>query len=299
MSKRTFLLRYLTIIKKLRSSGEVSFDEIKKYLERESEMLDVDLAISKRTFLRDLNDIRELFNLDIQIDSQNRYKIIEEIGTDISIRTLEAFDLFNSLSFANNMALHIQFETRRPQGTEHINGLLHAIKNRYVIQFDYQKFWEDKPIQRKVEPYSLKESQGRWYFIGMDSKDNKLKTFGLDRMTNFFIDREKFSIPKNFSVKDIFKDCFGIINLENAKTEIVVLSFVPEQGKYIRTLPIHESQKILADTDDEFRIELKLKISFDLIREIMSHGNEVKVLSPKKLQADICKIYSSALSQYK
>lgn len=299
MSKRTFFLRYICIIKKLRNSSEANFDEIKKYLERESEMFDTDLTISKRTFQRDLNEIRELFNLDIQINSQNRYKIIEEGDGDISMRTLEAFDLFNTLNFANNMAQHIQFETRRPQGTEHLNGLLHAIKNRFTIQFDYQKFWEDEPKQRLVEPYSLKESQGRWYLLGKDKKDNKLKTFGLDRMTEFFIDRQKFTIPKDFNAKVFFKDCFGIINLENAKTEEIILSFDPEQGKYIRTLPIHESQEIIADDEDEFRIKLKMKITYDFIREILSNGKDVKVIAPKKLLREILKINSEIIKQYK
>ena len=52
-------------------------------------------------------------------------------------------DTFSALNLTDRLSNHIHFEKRKPQGTENLYGLLHAIKNQVQIQFTYQKFWED------------------------------------------------------------------------------------------------------------------------------------------------------------
>ena len=298
MSKREYILRYLSIIKKLRNSKEATFDEINDYLKRESEITGDNLTISKRTFQRDLNDIRSTFKVDIQSNSYHKYFIAYDEQADANNRMLEAFDMFNSLSVTDNLSRYIHFEKRKPFGTEHFHGLLHAIKNLFVIRFAHQKYWEDETTQRTVEPYSLKEFKSRWYLLAKDKKDNKVKSFGLDRIQNLHITNQKFDYPKNFNANDMFKYCFGIINPDDSKPEEIVLSFEPTQGKYIKSFPLHESQEVIEDNENEYRIKLKLHITHDFIMELLSHGESVKVIKPTKLKKEICNSYSGALKQY-
>ena len=67
MSKRVFYLRYSLIIKRLQRTP-ASFMEISEFLSREAELQDFSIEITKRTFQRDLDEIRTLFNVDIQYD---------------------------------------------------------------------------------------------------------------------------------------------------------------------------------------------------------------------------------------
>ncbi len=299
MSKREYILRYLTIIKFLRK-GEATFEQLKVYLKSESEFYGYTLSISKRTFQRDLSEILTLFNIDIQYNfSRKVYFIsVEEEDFDLSNRMLEAFDLFNTLNTAGKLSQYILFEKRKPQGMEHFYGLLHAIKNRFIIRFTYHKFWEDDPTQRIAEPYSLKESQGRWYVLAKDQNDNKVKTFGLDRISGLEITKQKFELAKNFDANKLFSNCFGIICPEDSKPEEIILSFDSVQGKYIKSFPLHQSQQIVKDDNDEVRIRLKLCITFDFLMELLSYGNLVKVVSPTKLKTKIRKMHFDALKQY-
>lgn len=57
MSKKESLIRYNLIIKKLRKF-HATFEEIMAYLAFESALQEYDFNVSKRTFQRDLNDIR-------------------------------------------------------------------------------------------------------------------------------------------------------------------------------------------------------------------------------------------------
>jgi len=67
MSKRESIARHNLIIKKLRKHP-ASFADISDYLALESELQEYNFIVSKRTFQRDLEDIRSLYNIDIQYD---------------------------------------------------------------------------------------------------------------------------------------------------------------------------------------------------------------------------------------
>lgn len=299
MSKREYILRYLLIIRKLRNRRQATFKEINDFLILESELQSYKLSISKRTFQRDLNEIRSLFNVDIQYNFSDKvYYIADDEQQDINNRMLEAFDLFNSLNIAEDLSPYIYLEKRRPQGTEHLYGLIHGIKNRFLIRFTYQKFWEDEVTHRTAEPYALKEFKGRWYVLANDRKDNTIKTFGLDRISQLEISRELFKYPENFNINEYFKYCFGIITSPDTEPEEIVLSFEPVQGKYIKSFPLHETQKVIVDNKEELQIKLKLHITHDFIMELLSFGDTVKILKQESMKSEIIAIYQNALNQY-
>lgn len=298
MSKRESIARYNLIIKKLRKHP-ASFAEIADYLALESELQEYNFNVSKRTFQRDLEDIRSLYNIDIQFDfSRKVYFLDFDEQSDVNERILEAFDTFNALNLSDRLSNNIHFEKRRPQGTENLYGLLHAIKNQLQIKFTYQKFWEDELTKRNVEPYALKEFRNRWYVLANDLKDNQVKSFALDRLTNLDITKRKFQFPNDFNINEHYKYCFGIISPNGHKPQEVILSFDPFQGKYIKSLPLHESQQILIDNEDELRVKLTLFVTHDFFMELLSYGENLKVIEPESLIKDIKNSLQETLKQY-
>jgi len=298
MSKRESITRYHLIIKKLRKQP-ATFKEISDYLSFESELQENNFNVSKRTFKRDLEDISSLYNIDIVYDfSRKVYFIDFDEQPEVNERILEAFDTFNALNISDRLSNFIHFEKRRPQGTENLYGLLHAIKNKVQISFSYQKFWEAEITQRIAEPYALKEFKNRWYVLANDLKDKKVKSFALDRLSELEITKKKFQLPNDFIVNEHFKYCFGIISPNEHKPQEVILSFDPFQGKYIKTLPLHESQLILKDNEDELLIKLTLFVTHDFFMEILSFGDNVKVIQPVSLIAEIKIAYENALKLY-
>lgn len=298
MSKREAISRYNLIIKKLRKCS-ASFSEVADYLSLESELQSYDFNVSKRTFQRDLEDIRSIYNIDIQYNfSRKVYFIDFEQQPEVNERILEAFDTFNALNITDRLSNHIHFEKRRPQGTENLYGLLHAIKNQVQINFTYKKYWEDELTERIVEPYALKEFKNRWYVLANDLKGNQVKSFALDRLTDLEITKRKFQFPNDFNINDHYKYCFGIISPNGHKPQEVILSFDPFQGKYIKSLPLHESQQILIDNEEELRIKLTLFVTHDFFMELLSYGENLKVIEPESLIKDIKNSMQATLKQY-
>ena len=298
MSTRESISRYNLIIKKLRRQP-ANLQEISDYLTIESDLQSYNFVTSKRTFQRDLEDIRSIYNIDIKFDfSRKVYFIDLDHLPEVNERILESFDIFNALNITDRISNFIHFEKRRPHGTENLNGLLHAIKNQLQIRFTYQKYWDDEISQRLVEPYALKEFENRWYVLANDLKNNKIKSFALDRLRELEITKKTFKNPKDFDVNAYYKNSFGITSPNGKLPEEIVLSFDPLQGKYLKSLPLHESQVVLTDNEEELKIGLNLVITHDFLMEILSYGENVKVIKPESLVNVVKAALQNALNLY-
>lgn len=299
MAKKQFLKRFSLIINRLRKSA-CSFGEIQKYLEEQSINDEMNYEISKRTFQREIKEIESNYDIVIEYNrSQNVYEISHEGSENRNERLMESFEIIDALKISSNLSNHLILEKRRPLGTNNMNFLIHAIKNQLEVHFMHEKYWDEDQDRklRLVRPIALKEARSRWYLIALDTKDARIKTFGLDRIFDLEITLKKFESIKHYNPEEAFQHSFGILANENEPQKIV-LSFTFEQGKYAKSLPLHHSQKVIIDNESEYRIELFIHSTYDFVMELLSIGAEVKVLAPKSLQDEMKRKLLNALNLY-
>ena len=286
MAKVIFYKRYLYIVDRLKSVPS-NFQDLHKLVmtKLENEDLSANFEFSARTFDRDKKDILDLFGILIQYNRKDKVYYIDEDVEDPSVsRMMEAFSIHQALKEGNKIAPSIHLENRKSLGTALINGILYAIQNNFQIAFTHTKFWNMEITQRTVKPIAIKESQHRWYLIAQDNRDERVKNFGFDRISDLKILNDKFK-PIVFNVEKAYQHAFGIETYEPAQK--VILEFSWQQGNYIKSFPLHASQKIISDTDDALKIELYIHPTTDIVMELMKYGSEVKILEPKSLQKKI------------
>ena len=299
MSKLIYFKRYLYVIDRLRSCP-CSFTQLQVHvrnkLDREDINADFEYAI--RTFERDKKDIEALFGIHILYNRKDKNYFIDEDETENQsvTRMIDAFSIHHALQQGNKLSPSIFLEKRKSLGTEHINGIIHAIQNCFILQFTHQKHWEDFSTQREVKPIAVKESQQRWYLVALDMKDNIVKTFGLDRISNLKITDTKFK-PIGYNVEKEFQHAFGVETYEAA--DKVVLKFSKQQGNYVKTFPLHQSQRILEETEDSLIIEIFIHTTNDIKMELLKYGADVEVLKPIGLRYEIKKRVLETSSLYK
>lgn len=285
MSKLIYFKRYLYVIDRLRSRP-CSFIELQDHVMHKLEQDDIDITFEYaiRTFDRDKKDISTLFGINIQYNRKDKTYIIdeEEIEDQTVTRMIDAFSIHHALQEGNKLSPSVFLENRKSVGTEHIHGIIYAIQNLYVLKFTHQKHWEDFSTQREVKPIAIKESQQRWYLVALDKKDETVKTFGLDRISNLKITDNKFK-PIAYNVEKEFQHAFGVETY--SPVEKVVLQFSWQQGNYIKTFPLHESQRILEENEDIIILEINIHTTNDFIMELLKYGSDVEVLEPESLIA--------------
>lgn len=298
MAKVGFIKRYLYIVDRLKSVPS-DFHELHKYVMNRLETDDIDnnFEFSARTFDRDKKDIFDLFGTVILYNRKEKVYYIEEEIEDPSVsRMVEAFSIHQALKAGNKIAPSIYLENRKASGTHLINGILYAIQNNFQITFTHTKFWDLEVSKRTVKPIAIKESQHRWYLIAYDNKDGNIKNFGFDRITDLRISDTKFK-QITYDVDKVYKHAFGVETY--APEQKVVLEFSWQQGNYIKSFPLHSSQKIIIDNKKKLIVELLVHPTNDFVMELMRFGAEVEVIEPEVLRNTIIDRVNEMIKRYK
>ena len=298
MAKREQFLRlmFLAELFKRKPKG-VTYEETKNYLERkfEEKGLLENFKFSEKTFKREREELFDILGIEtIYKRSTNSYKIAEdELDSETVFDNILLIDAYRQVKGNSEIML---FEKRKSRGLEHLNGILHAIQNQKIITLNYTKYWEGIPQKRTLEPYALKEFRYRWYLLANEknSKEFQVKTFGLDRISDLEISNSSFKKEK-FNPNEVFQNSFGIISTLNENPEEIIISFTPHQGKYIKSLPLHSSQEVLVDDENELRIKLNIVPTFDFEQELLQHSEHLKIISPKNFKTRMEEIWNIAL----
>lgn len=294
------LIRYILIIQKL--SGKKKFtpaEELMSYLNLQMELRGYDVGLSVRTLQRDIAEIEAMFDIEIKNRRGEGYFIADKSeNTDIRYdELLLNFDLLTSLNNSADVSGFIIPEHHRPKGAESIPALIHAIKNTDVIKFDYKLIHkENKLISKIVNPHFLKESLGLWYLIAIDDNGN-LRNYAVDRISNLEILSSRFKRDESLNPNNMFKNSYGIWDDENIPVEEVELSYSPLDGYFLKATPLHSSQEILVDNQEEFRIKLRIRITNDFVMALLARSNSLTVISPLSLRERINGIYQQALNR--
>ena len=288
MAKKDQMLRLMNIVDYIKSRPQgASYEDVLRFLEEKNfQNSENELSFSEKTFQRDRKLLADLFQIHITFKrSTMTYQIDDEDDLDLARGIFESLTLVNAYKQTIDTKDIMQFERRQATGIENLEGFVHAIKNRKVVSFTYTKHWEGIPYKKVVQPYALKEFRNRWYLLAYEdnSKEFFLKTLGLDRITDFEIHSKTFT-RKEVNINAMFENSFGIISTLGQKPEKLTLSFEPWQGMFVKSLPIHHSQKILTDTKDELKIELTLVPTYDFYQELLTHAERLYSIEPQSVR---------------
>lgn len=267
------------------SGRALPFAEIQRYLLEQTAVGDYDAGYELRTLQRDMHEVADLFGVTIKARKGQGYYLAEtdELPTGW-LRLLEAFELQEFLRLPRALGQFVQPETRRAQGLEHLCPLLRAAQAGQLVAFQYQKFWEDAAVVRTVGPLLLKEFRGRWYMLATMAGSGWLACFGLDRISALRLTTQPFAPPAGFDAATYYENTFGIIRPDDEEPQEIILRFEPVQGRYMLGYPLHASQRVLAQNDEEIRLALKVFDTHDLRMELLSYGPAVEVLAPAELR---------------
>lgn len=296
------LIRYILIINRLSGAKKfVPADELIDYLNLQMEIRGYEIGISVRTLQRDFNDIAEMFEVNIKNKCGYGYYIVDTLDNPTCDydQLLLNFDLLTSVSKDSDVSGYLLPEHHRPRGSENIPLLINAIKNRLEVQFEYVLVrQDDKIISKRVKPYFLKESLGLWYLVAFDEKE-RLKCYGLDRIHNLMETSNTFRRDNSIDASTLFKDSYGIWDDPAIPVEEIELSYSPLDGKFLKAMPLHHSQEIISDNEEEFRIRVRLRITNDFVMALLSRSSSLTVIKPLSLRERVRDVYQRALERNK
>ncbi len=280
--------RYIWLIDLIYSAGYITREEIDRRWSRASLNFDHESMIPERTFHRYKDAIQEMFQIDIRYNKSRGYYIenTEDIQRDeLRQWLIGTFAVENLIGESSELRRRILLEDI-PSGQRHLTPIIEAMRDGVKIRIMYQSFHSAEPSTFILAPYCVRVFRQRWYVLGTSEKGKELRLYGLDRILNMERTTTPFALPENFDAEAFFANGYGV-TVDERKPEIVRISVDAYQANYLRSLPIHPSQEETERNNDYSVFQFFIVPTYEFIKELLSYGGALEVLSPKWLRKEI------------
>ncbi len=297
--------KYVWVIETISRSKKISFKELNE------KWRDNDIShgaeLPKRTFKNWCDAIWDMFGINIANEGRGEYRYYIENEEDISKNGLRSW-LYNTFCVSNALANSQSIKDRIileyvPSGQNYLQPIIEAMKENRVLNITYHSYWKDEENNFDVQPYCVKLFRQRWYMVARSTYsyyyEKGPRIYALDRINDLHETEEKFEMPKDWTAKDFFEDCFGIIADRSVKPQAVKLKAVAGQANYIRDLKIHESQEETERNEEYSIFTYYLRPAFDFQQELLWNGEDIEVLEPEWLRKEIAGKIKRMWNKYK
>lgn len=298
------IARLMRLDQLLRTPGGVTLKEIL----RDPQIDD----ISKRTLQINLKELQEKYGAVFEEQKYRgkkrlwRYKdpdfsIMKQTSTDVEIirKAIDNLSIFKGdprydmlrfylMSLENGVSEVISFMSFDNSidvvGLKYVEVILDAITHRYPLRMTYKPFGKQE-FEVNIHPYHLRQYNRRWFVFCSVEEKKEVFNYPLDRIESL-VHLSKPFIDTDINFDEFFDDIVGVTNYKNNKLEEVLLKVDNKSIDYIRTKPIHQSQKELKErnTDKYSYIQLNVKVNTELKMLLFSYSDAIEVLKPKWLR---------------
>ena len=246
--------------------------------------------IPESNFHRWKNRIELLFDIQIKCNSNNEYYIEEAAdlrGANMRTRMLNLISINSLLKDCKELNRQILFEPVSA-GEQFLAPIIEALRDKHAIQMTYQGFDKTHPSTFVVEPYCLKMFKQRWYLLAYSPVKDKTLVYALDRMHEVEITKQKYELPNDFDAEFYFRNTYGVSFAEEQPEEVKI-SISAGQANYLRTLPLHPSQKEEERNEEYSVFSYYVVPTFEFCQELYQYGSDVEVLAPEKLRQEFAR----------
>ena len=279
--------KYIWLISTIYDAGKISFEDIASKWDN-AYINDLHQPLRLRTFHNHRNAILMQFGIVIECQrGTNLYYIDNPDALErnsINQWLLDSFAVSSMLMDNRSICDRIMLEDV-PSGRSYLDIITKAMRKNRQITIDYEDFFGNIIQGLKINPYFIRLFKRRWYVMAFVLQKKEIHRFGLDRIKHIEVTESKFCYPKNFSPQEYYTDYYGVFH--DKKPIAIRLKAYREKPHYLRSLPLHHSQREIETNNNYTIFEYIIAPTYDFIQEILSHGNQLEVLSPDTFRQQI------------
>lgn len=314
--------RYVWLVEQFRQYGKLTYKDINLHWQESGLSYGKGDTLPLRTFHNHCNAIYDIFEVHIVCDTKDGYKYyidnIDELESDnLRLWLIDSYVAMNQIQADRKLKGRILYENI-PSGRKWLNVITDAMRNNQVLCITHQGFGKSESRSFEIEPYYLKVSRRRWYVLARNpeySKRNILQNekeggnlqedvymiYALDRILDCQPTEKTFQMKEDFDIGEYFNGCFGVIRSEE-KPQKILLKAYNNTSDYLRTLPLHESQKELdiKDNNDNKAAYFELHVcpTYDFYQTLLAHADQIEVIEPKEVREKMYGFAKKLMAHY-
>jgi predicted DNA-binding transcriptional regulator YafY len=240
--------------------------------------------------------IKDFLGVKIEAPDRMHYRILnpealalESLANEL-LKSIQNFVFLQEFRELGNLIQPEQIDT----GSRYLQQIGRALAEKRKLSITYQKFTDQAPYDAIMHPYCLKADKGRWYIFAHKERgehEEYIQCFALDRTSRLEVMPETFVPNPEVDLDAYFRDCFGVWHdYEKYPVRDITISCTKEVANYLRTLPLHRSQR-----EDPYREGEEERVIFhyhlspspDFIGELKKWDNGIRIKDEKKKNQQI------------
>ena len=295
-----------------------------------------ELEISKATFKRDLEYLRDRMNASIvydraeggyRFDKPNLGEKIELPGLWFSEKEATALvlmqHLLGNLDQGGLISPHIEPLTEiidgilgqsevsakelrkrikvfgmsaRKSSLDNFEEVGSALLKRQRLQVEYYSKGNNETTEREISPQRLIFYRDNWYLDAYCHLRQGLRSFALDGIKKVILLNKKADEVSEKALHENFAESYGIFS--GKATQRAKLKFDPQRARWVSGETWHGQQVGTFDKDGNYILEFDYNQDPELVMDILKYGAGVEVLAPVSLRKRIKDELFKALKRY-
>jgi predicted DNA-binding transcriptional regulator YafY len=295
-----------------------------------------ELGVSRATFKRDLEYMRDRLNAPIEWDRERRgYRLAGDAGepgryqlpglwfnpseiralltmqhllADLQPGLLEPHvkPLLARLRALLGSGEHSAAEVERRIRIIHLGArrlalpqfelVANAVLNRQRLHIVYVSRSSNQRTARDISPQRLVHYRENWYCDAWCHLREDVRSFAVDAIQSARLLDQKARSVQDRELDEVLAAGYGIFS--GRKTTWAKLRFTPERARWVSAEQWHPQQRGRFEPDGSYSLELPFSDHRELAMDILRHGAHVEVLEPASLRAAVKEQLAAAFEQY-
>ena len=179
--------------------------------------------------------------------------------------------------------------------TKHFQQVAHALLARQRLRIRYHGRGRDDTTERTVSPQRLVHYRDNWYLDAWDHGKRGLRTFAVERIRELRVLEQRAKDIPEARLNRHFTESYDIFAGKPKRKAL--LRFTPERARWVADERWHPQQRGWYE-NEHYLLEIPYSDNRELVLDILKHGPDVEVIAPASLRREVAERLRRAAQRY-
>jgi predicted DNA-binding transcriptional regulator YafY len=179
----------------------------------------------------------------------------------------------------------------------HFEVVANALLSRTRLQLAYRARGRNERTEREVSPQRLVHYRENWYLDAWCHLREDIRSFAVDAIEKAAAVERKAKTVPDRDLDEVLAAGYGIFS--GRKTTWAGLRFTPERARWVAAEQWHPQQRGRFETDGSYVLELPYSDPRELTMDVLRYGPDVEVVAPESLRTAVREQLAQALARYR
>jgi predicted DNA-binding transcriptional regulator YafY len=186
---------------------------------------------------------------------------------------------------------------RRTLRLRHFEAVATATLKRRRLAIDHFSRQDGTSTSRTISPQQLIFYRENWYVVAWCHLREAVRSFAIDAIERAeLLDAAARNVPQRH-LDELNDSGYGIFS--GRDVQWARLRFSPERARWVADETWHPQQRGEFDAEGHWVLELPYNDPRELVMDILKHGSSVQVLGPESLRAEVMRELAAAQQAYR